>query len=155
MKQLSTLTALAALCACGGPATADQTVTGIAQLAFLEGEWGSTDGGNWSEERWSDAKGAMMIGTGRSGEGDALQSFEFLRIVTEEDGTIAYHAAPGGGEATRFALAEAGDNAATFANPDHDFPQRISYRRDGDTMAVEISLADGSNAIGWELQRAE
>ncbi|MHA7819447.1 MAG: DUF6265 family protein [Erythrobacter sp.] len=155
MRLISTFAALAVLCACTGPAVADQTKEGIMQLTFLEGDWESNTNGSWSEEHWSDAKGGMMIGTGRSGEADALQSFEFLRIVTEEDGTIAYYAAPGGGEPTRFTLVQAGENAATFANPDHDFPQRISYRRKGDAMVVEISLADGGNAIGWELQLAD
>jgi hypothetical protein len=54
--------------------------------------------------------------------------FEFLRVAVRE-GRLTYVAQPNGDPATSFALAP-GENAreAVFANPAHDFPQRVVYR---------------------------
>ena len=127
----------------------------IADLQFLSGSWTSVYKGGWSEEHWSAPRTEMMIGYGRSGEGGELASFEYLRIVTLDDGTVAYLAAPGGGNATQFTLSDATRSSAVFENADHDFPQRISYVREGDSMAVEISLIDGTQSIGWSLTLAD
>lgn len=85
-----------------------------------------------------------MIGTGRSGSGDELGSFEFLRIETGSEGEAVYVAAPGGGTPSRFKLVRSDGTSAIFENSDHDFPQRISYTRNGDSLAVAISTLDGS-----------
>ncbi len=154
MKNSFVIGGLALLLGCAGVAN-DTASEGAKGLEWLSATWTNDHDGQWSEERWSNAKGKMMIGTGRSGSGDELQSFEYLRIMTEDDGSLTYVAAPGGGDATEFALAEAAANSAIFENAEHDFPQRISYRREGDTLFVEISAIDGSNAIAWEMQKAD
>ena len=146
-------TSLALLCACG-TADAEEAADGVHTLAWMEGVWTNEADGRWTEERWSDAKGGMMIGTGRSGAGDTLESFEFMRLVPADGKTVEYIAAPGGKGATAFTLSERGENSVVFLNSAHDFPQRISYSLEGDTMSVEIAMADGSNAIGWQLTRA-
>ena len=43
----------------------------------------------------------------------------------------------------------------TFTNPAHDYPQRISYRRDGEELVAEVSLLDGSEANRWRYRRAK
>jgi hypothetical protein len=45
--------------------------------------------------------------------------------------------------ATPFRLVEIGPGRAVFANPEHDFPRRIEYLRDGDGMTVRVSGAGG------------
>lgn len=154
MKSVSVLVAAGLIGACG-QAAADSPRVGAERLEWLSGTWHSEHEGQWSEEHWSSVRAGMMIGTGRSGNRDSLTSFEFLRIVTLEDGKVVYLASPGGGEATKFALAESDETSARFENSDHDFPQRISYSRKGDTLSVEISLIDGSEAVGWMLTRSD
>lgn len=46
-----------------------------------------------------------------------------------------------------------GRASATFENPAHDFPQRIVYRRTGDSMVATISALNGSNAMSWTYMR--
>ena len=123
------------------------------ELTFLSGNWTSEHEEEWSEEHWSGQRGKVMMGYGRSGAGEELSSFEFLRIEKRDDGTTVYVAAPGGGEATEFALSQSTSSSAIFENPKHDFPQRISYSRAGNELAVEISTLDGGQVIGWTLRR--
>ena len=52
-----------------------------------------------------------------------------------------------------FALAEHGAAHATFENAAHDYPQRITYARDGETLTATISLIDGSKAMRWTYKR--
>lgn len=154
MRTLLAAAALALFTACG-PTAAEAPRTGVEALAWLGGSWANEHEGEWSEEHWSAPRAGIMLGSGRSGKGDALGSFEYLRIAEDEGGTVALFASPGGGEMTRFELSESSASSATFSNPEHDFPQRIAYSRTDDTLAVEISLSDGSNAMGWELTCAD
>ena len=39
---------------------------------------------------------------------------------------------------TAFRLVEVSGQRAVFENPGHDFPQRIIYRREGDTLHARI-----------------
>jgi len=127
---------------------------GVAELGWLSGRWESRDGERWTEESWSEPRAGTMIGYSRSGRGDMMREFEFIRLQAGEDGVVAYLAQPGGrAPATAFRLTARDGTSATFENPAHDFPQRIVYRRDGETMTATISRLDGSNAISWTFQR--
>ena len=65
---------------------------------WLTGEWQQERGDRWTEELWSLPRGGVMIGMGRSGRGESLQSWEVMRIVRAADGTLTLHAAPEGGK---------------------------------------------------------
>jgi hypothetical protein len=116
-------------------------------LSWLSGHWRSEAEGRVSEEIWTAPEGGIMLGLGRTIRDGRASGFEFLMISLE--GEAAYHAQPGGRPPVRFALAEHGPDRAVFENPDHDFPQRIAYVRDGDRLDAEISLLDGSGAVSW------
>jgi hypothetical protein len=82
------------------------------------------------EEIWTSADGGALVGLHKDvstrGGAARMVSFEFLRIEAGPDG-VAYVAQPGGRPPTRFPLVESGPRRAVFANPAHDFPQRILY----------------------------
>lgn len=125
----------------------------VADLAWMAGRWESVQGGRWTEESWSAPRGGVMLGHSRSGSGDALREFEFLRLQAGADGVPVYLAQPGGRAPVPFRLTARERTGATFENPAHDFPQRIVYRREGDTMVATISALDGSNAVSWTYRR--
>jgi len=126
----------------------------VDDLGWMAGSWAAeSDGGGWTEERWTPPRGGVMLGVSRSGRGDSVREFEFLRIQAGEDGVPVYFAQPGGRPPVAFRLTARGAASATFDNPGHDFPQRIVYARDGDTMTATISLIDGSNAMRWSFHR--
>jgi len=125
----------------------------VGDLAWMAGAWVSDAGDEWNEESWSDPRGGVMIGHSLSGAGDKAQAFEFLMLQPGTDGTPTYIARPGGGPAVAFALADHGVAHATFENAAHDYPQRITYARDGETLTATISLIDGSKATRWTYKR--
>lgn len=138
--------AAAAVVAGAGPAT-------VGDLAWMAGQWSREEDGRWTEESWASPRGGMMIGYSRSGRGDTLREFEFLRIAAEADGTPVYIAQPAGAAPVVFRLARHDRASATFENPAHDYPQRIAYVRDGDTLSATISAIDGSKPLRWTYRR--
>ena len=126
----------------------------VDDLAWMSGRWEADAAGRWTEESWSAPRGGVMLGFSRSGREDALREFEFLRLEAGADGVPVYLAQPGGrSPAVPFRLTARDGTSATFDNPAHDFPQRIRYQRDGDTMTATISAIDGSNAMSWRFRR--
>jgi hypothetical protein len=82
--------------------------------------------------------------------------FEYLRIE-ESGGTLVYLSMPSGrSPATPFTLKEQIGERVTFENLAHDFPQRIIYWRDGDTLHTRIEgNADGrSQSREWHWTRS-
>jgi hypothetical protein len=119
----------------------------IHDLRWMSGHWSATISGVEMEELWSEPKGGMLLGMHRDVRANGKASFEFFRIAETKDG-IVYFAQPGGCAATPFALVEVSEGRAVFANPQHDFPQRLIYTlRDGRLCArVE---GEGAAAEEW------
>ena len=74
-----------------------------------------------------------MLGVNRGPEREGDQpAFEFLRIV-ETDGGLTFLASPSGRfPPVAFPAIEIGEARIVFANPEHDFPQRITYWLESD-----------------------
>jgi hypothetical protein len=112
--------------------------TQAADLDWLTGRWCGGEGGERIVEQWLAPVAGETIGMSRSVRDGRVQSFEFLRIATR-DGVVTYLAQPGGKPATAFPRSAFGADWIRFANPAHDFPQQIEYRRVGAGLAAEIS----------------
>jgi hypothetical protein len=121
-------------------------------LAWIEGHWRSESEGRVSEEIWTNGDGGLYLGVNRTLSDGAARGFEFLRILETAEGAV-YCAQPGGNEAVCFERVSTRENSVTFENPDHDFPQRISYARDGNALTATISdMSDEhSMSFGWTL----
>jgi hypothetical protein len=116
---------------------------------WLAGAWANAEGEHWTEEFWTHPRAGMMIGASREGRGETLRSWESIRILRTGDGSLAYVPMPNGGAPVEFALKDQGPQSIEFANPAHDYPQRIRYWREGGRLHAEISLLDGSRATHW------
>lgn len=125
----------------------------VDDLSWLAGDWVSEADGRWTEESWAAPRGGVMLGHSRSGRGDMLREFEFLRIAAGEGGGLAYLAQPQGRAPVAFALVKHDATSATFENEAHDYPQRIAYARSGDTLTATISKIDGSKPRSWTYRR--
>lgn len=130
------------------PALADE-----ADFSWLAGHWRAEDGGRISEEVWMAPQGGLMAGMARTIHDGRAVSFEFAYITTGED--AAYFAQPGGRPPVRFDLVTQEGESAVFENPEHDFPQRIAYARDGDTLTATISTMDRTREFSWSWTRRE
>lgn len=130
----------------------------LAALSWLAGSWaGELEGGARVEEQWSPPAGGTMIGFGRTVVARRTVGYEFL-LIELVDGEPVYQASPGGrSPPTPFGLSGAEEASALFTNPQHDFPQEISYRRAGAGLEVSISgVIDGEVArSSWRLERVQ
>ncbi len=109
----------------------------INKAAWLAGCWESRAGNEVVEEMWMAPAGGFMLGGGRTVVGEALRTFEQLRISTVGD-TLVYTAIPYRQQEASFkGIPEEG--VLTFENLAHDFPQRIIYRRVGtDSLVARV-----------------
>lgn len=116
---------------------------------WMAGAWIETKGDSWTDEFWTPMRGGIMIGAGRSGKGETLSSWESTRIERGADGALTFWGAPRGGKPVPFRITSSATTEIVFANPAHDYPQRIRYWREGRLLNAQISLADGSKAMRW------
>lgn len=105
---------------------------------WLAGRWCSQTGNRLIEEYWLPAAGDVALGIGRTVKDGKTTSFEFMRIESR-DGLINYVAILEGQPATAFKLTSSGPGWARFENPQHDFPQRVEYRRTAAGLDAEIA----------------
>ena len=115
-----------------------------AMPAFIAGCWSGehADTRRSSYEVWIAPKAERMLGVSQTVRPERTE-FEFLRIERAA-GQVDYVAQPSGRPPTRFRMNDASASHAEFSNPEHDFPQRIRYARDGDLLRAELS---GGNPV--------
>jgi hypothetical protein len=102
----------------------------IDRVGWLQGCWRSSQGQSMVDEQWMAPGGGSMIGMSRTVRGRDTTAYEFV-LITEQEGRLAYRAHPSGQAPATFLSTEATDTRVVFENPQHDFPQRIGYRREG------------------------
>ena len=130
-----------------------QTST-LADLAWIAGAWQTEGGRRQTEEHWTQAAGATMLGMSRTVAGEKTVEFEYLRIEQRADG-IYYVAHPQGrSPGTDFKLTRATATEAVFENPQHDFPKRVIYRKGADdTLTASVDAGEGTKTISYAYRR--
>lgn len=107
-------------------------------LDWMAGHWCVDLGGDTVEELWLPPHGGVMVGLGRTRSPERTTGFEYFRIA-DQNGSQSYIVQPGGRPPTSFRRTAGGAHWIRFENPDHDFPQRIEYRREGDVLHAEVA----------------
>ncbi|GEM_PF-785313 len=108
-------------------------------LDFMLGTWFIAEMNMF--ETW-EKNGDGYSGRAYFKQGEEEKLFETFE-VKEEEGVWYYITDVIGQGATRFALTETGANKATFENPEHDMPNKISYWMEGGTRKVQLSGKEG------------
>lgn len=103
-------------------------------------------------EHWMKPAGGTLIGMGRTVVGGKTVSWEALRIITGDTG-IDYIAKPSSSkDETAFRLVKWSATEAVFENPQHDFPQRIIYRKDAsDALFARIEGNRNGKVSGMDI----
>lgn len=128
----------AGLLVLAAPAAQAQAAEQLGKLSYLSGCWELRTPTRVTHEQWMAPLGGMMLGMSRTVAGDVAREWEALRIEARSGGLV-YAAQPGGRPATDFTATVVTDSSVTFANAEHDFPQRIIYRRVGsDSLVARI-----------------
>lgn len=137
MTRSQSVCALAACCIFATTVGAQSHPTD--SLTWLAGCWERRTPSGVVEEQWSSASGGMLLGFSRTVRRDTVVEYEFVRIYSAGD-TLVYAAQPSRQARAEFrAIPPFEPGALVFANPSHDFPQRIIYRRVGtDSLVARI-----------------
>lgn len=137
------------------PARGQESEPAISKVAWLTGCWAGTAGSEQVEENWMPLRAGTLVGAGRAVRGERTTSVE-LTVIRMAGDTLVFHAFPVGQPPALFPAESVGDSAVVFANPQHDFPQRISYRRVGPDSAVariEGTSPDGTRGFDFHYAR--
>lgn len=123
MRRLSLIVwVVAGLASCG------LAVAAPAELpAWLAGCWAFERDGLRVEEQWMAPEGGLMLGMSRTMRQGSAVEWEFL-LIRRDGEDLVLVASPSGQATTSFRLASLTRDEVVFANPGHDFPQRIAYR---------------------------
>ncbi|MEL7130038.1 MAG: DUF6265 family protein [Pseudomonadota bacterium] len=116
------------------------------EFRWLAGCWVTLSGE--TREVWSVAGDTLLFGYNTVGPQTAPHFYEQLRIQKANDDWL-FSAYPEGAGPTQFPLADLTETSAVFVNPDHDYPQRITYARQELNLTATISKMDGSNQQSW------
>lgn len=129
---------LALLLACGAvPAAAQELKAEGNRLAWLAGCWRSESARRTLDEWWLPPAGGTLMGMSRAVRADSVMSWEFIRIEPV-NGRLSYVAQPSGQPQAIFPATLVSDTLAVFADPEHDFPQRVIYRARGDSLLARV-----------------
>jgi hypothetical protein len=107
----------------------------VAALAWMSGCWRQESPSRIVDEIWMAPAGDGMLGMSRTVARGRIVDHEFLQIRVQ-DGTLVLVAKPSRQPEATFAAKSVAPGAVIFENPEHDFPQRVIYRLQGDGMLV-------------------
>jgi len=128
----------------------------IDRAAFLVGCWERSTATRRSVEKWFPARDGVMHGTSQVVTDSGTRELERLRLYQIGD-TLVYEADPVGQALTLFRASEVSATRLVFENPDHDFPQRITYSLAGDSLhaRIEGDRAGRRGPVTFRFRRSE
>jgi hypothetical protein len=122
------------------------------RLAWLGGCWEASAEGRVTIEMWMPPAGGLMVGASRTVANGRARAYEHLRLHIDGE-QLVYTAIPSGQTETAFRSTALGDSGFTVENPQHDFPQRITYHRTGqDTMTARVEGPGPNGPRGFEVR---
>lgn len=136
------------------------------QLSWLEGSWERMrEGKPPSYEDWERSSDDAFKGRGYSitpaGDTTVFETLSIIQRSTDDGNRLVYAADVDHNEgAVEFICAGEQDGVWLFSNPDHDFPQLISYApsEDGTSLHVQVIGPDGkggTRTIDFRFRRAD
>jgi len=111
------------------------------KLEWLIGTWDrtNTEPGKSGYETWSKVSDVKLSGKGVSLEGKKIVFVENLAFVAIGSELFYTVVVTGEKKPVYFKLTVLSNDSFTCENPKHDFPKKITYRRNGNTAKAVIS----------------
>ncbi len=134
----------------------------IEDLSWLAGSWSGEVRGAKAASRfeayYTGPKGGVILSTSKAFRPEGqLAWLEFERFEVR-DGVLTVTPYPGGRASVPFTLVEHDPAArkAVFANPDHDYPNRLTYQRVADDrlLIVVAGKTQGAPVMEFALTRS-
>ena len=132
-----------------GPSMA-QDITDLSQFEFMLGDWGAEFPQGAFYESWTKESDTKFTGEAYKVFGGDSSLSEILTLEVIYDGYhngVYYIAQPVLQDTTYFQFVAGTNEDAEFQNPEHDFPQRIAYRKvsDDELFVIEDNLDQTTN----------
>ena len=150
MMRRRLLAAFPILIACLASRADAQQPARIADIAWLSGCLEMRGANRVVEEQRMAERAGTMLGMGRTVGTKGLGDYE-LTLIKEESGRLLFEAHPSGQPVATFTARVATADSVVFELPEHDFPQRVGYRRIGSDSV----LAWVEGAINGKTRRIE
>ena len=138
-----------------GSRSAARVSSPIEQARWLAGCWELQRGNRTGFEMWMPPAGGIMMGASRTVSGGKVVEWERLQL-SEQDGRMIYTSLPSGQAEASFTSTSLTDSSVTVENLQHDFPQRIIYRKHGaDSLVARIEGPgqNGTRGIDFPMRR--
>ncbi len=133
------------------PVVARRQTNGLGTVRWLAGCWELKRGNRVTLEMWMPPAGDLMLGASRTTVNGTVREFEQLRLAWK-DNRLVYTALPSGQAEASFTSVEVSDSGFAVANSEHDFPQRIVYRRRGaDSLVARVEGPGPSGTRGFDV----
>lgn len=129
---------------------------GVERARWLAGCWELQRGNRTGFEMWMPPAGGIMMGASRTVANGQVVEWERLQL-SEKDGHLVYTSLPSGQTETSFTSTVVTDSSFTVENLQHDFPQRIIYRKLGaDSLIARIEGpgSSGTRGIDFPMRRS-
>ncbi|HVI43916.1 MAG TPA: DUF6265 family protein [Chitinophaga sp.] len=131
-----------------------QATEKLRQLQWLEGSWKRVNAkpGRAGYEHWKKVSPEEWKGYGITMKGRDTLFTEGLQLLVKDSelyyvATVAENKGP-----VYFRLTAVSENGFTCENPEHDFPQRITYNREGAQLKVVTSARDKAITFLFEKE---
>lgn len=145
------VTTLAALAALTLPVRFAPQGSAVDRVRWLSGCWELRRGSRTTLEMWMPPEGGLMLGASRTTVDGVVREFEHVRLRADGD-RLVYTALPSRQAEASFTSVEISDSGFTVENAQHDFPQRITYRRRGaDSLVARIEGPGPGGARGFDF----
>ena len=113
---------------------------------WLAGCWEMRVGELIIEEHWMALRGGTMLGMSRVVRAGELAGHELILLRAVGSGWV-YEAHPSGQPPASFASVAITDTSMAFSNPEHDFPQTITYSRiSADSLVARTAGGSGEQS---------
>lgn len=119
-----------------------QQTNDISKVQWLVGTWKNKTTRGIIYETWIKKNENELSGKSYTKKGNDTIVFENIRLVKERDGLFYIPTVKGQNDnlPVRFAMKTISETQLIFENPNHDFPQVISYQKiTPDSLVAEIS----------------
>lgn len=123
--------------------TLTKSVTQLETANWLIGKWGNSENGMDVTEIWTKENDSVYTGISYAirDKKDTV-SLERIRLEKQKDKLVYIPVVKdqNAGEVVKFTLTSSEEQKLVFENPEHDFPQKISYKLiTEDSLLAEIS----------------
>jgi hypothetical protein len=118
-----------------------RTTADLKKMEWLLGYWNRTNGlaEHRSFEQWEKVSDTEWKGLGITLSKTDTLVVEKIKLVLREKNVYYVADVPDNKEPVHFKLTEISNDGFVCENPEHDFPQKIVYRRTGTTLKATIS----------------